>query len=146
MGSALKCQSLGIDCVQADQILVCGKAPSVAVWTRAHDPAATDTAQVRLLRDHVRLWQTAQPFLVFGERIAVAPLAVPAITNRFWSAANKPPRELAVPSVLQSAWRSPDHQTATVFVCIAPAPVTFESGGKRLTLQPGEAVLQKNGK
>jgi hypothetical protein len=125
--------------------LVCGKAPAVAVWTRAYDPASTDAAQLRLLREHVRLWKTAQPYLVFGDRIAAPPLAVPTITNRFWSAANKPPRELAVPSVLHSAWRSPENKTATVFVCIARAPVTFEAGGKTLTLQPGEAILQKSG-
>lgn len=125
--------------------LVCGKAPAVAVWTRAYDPVTTDTAQLRLLREHVRLWKTAQPFLVFGDRIATPPLVVPTITNRFWSAANKPPRELAVPSVLHSAWRSPDNKTATVFVCIANAPVTFASDGKTITLQPGEAILQKSG-
>ena len=122
--------------------LVCGKAPAVAVWTRAYDPAATDAAQARLLRDHVRLWRAAQPFLVFGDRVAAPPLAVPTLTNRFWTGASQPPRELAVPAVLHSRWRSADNKTATVFACIANEPVAFESGGKTLTLQPGEAALQ----
>jgi len=99
--------------------LVCGKAPGVAVWTRAYAPAQTDAAQTRLLRDHVRLWKTAPEFLVYGDRLATPPLDVPATTNRFWVGANQPPRELAVPSVLHSVWRAPDGRTATVYVCIA---------------------------
>jgi len=126
--------------------LVCGKAPGVAVWTRAYDPSQTDAAQARLLRDHARLWRAAPEFLVYGDRLATAPLAVPAVTNRFWSAANRPPRELSVPSVLHSTWRAPDGATATVYVCVAGAPVTFVAGTETLTLQPGEAVLRKHGK
>jgi len=126
--------------------LVCGKAPGVAVWTRAYDPSQTDAAQARLLREHARLWETAPEFLVFGDRLAAPPLNVPDVTNRFWSAANRPPHALATPSVLHSVWRAPDGQTATVYVCIAGAPVTFSAGGEPLTLQPGEAVLRKSGK
>jgi len=142
---AVSSRADGTALYQQGMNLVCGKAPAVSVWTRAFEPATTEAAQVRLLREHVRLWKTAQPFLVFGERLATPPLAVPSITNRFWSAANKPPRELAAPSILHSAWRSPENKTATVYVCIARTNVTFEAGGKTLTLQPGEAVLQKSG-
>jgi hypothetical protein len=122
--------------------LVCGKAPGVAVWTRAYGPEQTDAAQARLLRNHARLWKAAPEFLVYGDRLATAPLAVPSITNRFWGSANKPPQELAVPSVLHSFWRSPEGQTASVYVCIANTNVTFAASGQTLTLQPGEAVLK----
>jgi len=103
--------------------LICGKAPGVAVWTRTYDPSRTDEAQARLLRHHVRLWKTSPQYLVFGERIASPPLAVPSVTNRFWIAANRPARELVMPAVLHSAWRASDNTTATVYVCIANGPV-----------------------
>jgi len=143
---AVSARPNGTALYQQGMNLVCGKAPAVSVWTQDYDPATTDAAQTRLLREHVRLWRTAQPFLVFGERIAAPPLAVPTVTNRFWSAANKPPREVPVPAVLHSVWRSPDSRTAAVYVCIANTPVRFETGGQTLTLQPGEAALQTIGK
>ena len=121
--------------------LACGKAPGAAVWTRTYDPSRTDEAQTRLLRNHVRLWKTSPQFLVFGERLASPPLAVPTITNHFWTAANRPPRELVMPAVLHSAWRAPDKKTATVYACIANGPVTFEASGKSTVLQPGEALI-----
>lgn len=124
--------------------LVCGKAPGVAVWTRAYSPAQTDAAQLRLLRDHVRLWKTAPQYLVFGDRLATPPLDVPAVTNRFWTASDKPPREFVAPSVLHSAWRAPDARTATVYVCIAPMATTFRDHGRTFTLQSGEAVLRED--
>ena len=121
--------------------LVCGKAPGVAVWGSCYAPTNTDAAQARLLREHLRLWKTAAPFLVFGDRLAAPPLDVPAVTNRFWISADRPPRALAVPAVLHSAWRSPENKKATVFVCVAHDPVTFRTQGQTLTLQPGETRL-----
>lgn len=119
--------------------LVCGKAPGVAVWGRDFDPRATETAQLRLLRGHVELWRgPAQEFLVFGQRVATPPLAVPTVRHRFFVRPGQPPRELGLPAVLHSAWKLPDGRRGTVFVCAAHEAVEFEWGQVRVKLQPGE--------
>ncbi|MGQ9576529.1 MAG: hypothetical protein ACUVUC_14550 [Thermoguttaceae bacterium] len=121
-------------------ILVCGKAPSVAVWSREHDPSATHPAQLRMLRSHVELWRApAREFLVFGQRVSTPPLDVPTVRHKFWTGQDRPPRELDCPSVLHSIWRLPDGREGTVVCCAASAPVTFQLDGKTLTLRPGEA-------
>lgn len=121
--------------------LVCGKTPAVSVWTQVYQPAATETAQARLLRGHVELWRgPAREFLVFGRRVATPPLSdVPMLHHKFWTAANRPSRELDLPAILQGCWRLPDGRVGSVFVCVANKPVSFESGQGVLTLQPGEA-------
>lgn len=127
--------------------LVCGKAPGVAVWTRDYAPQATDPAQLRMLRSHFDLWRgPAQEFLVWGKRMAVAPLKVPALHRKFWTGTGQPPQELDVPAVLHSAWRLPDGRSGSVFAGIGDGAVTFEVHGRSLTLQPGEAVFVAGGK
>lgn len=120
--------------------LVCGKAPGVAVWTRSYDPSATDAMQARLLQGHFGLWRgPAREFLVFGQRIASPPLDVPPVHLKFWTNPGRPPRELALPSVLHSRWSLPDGRTGLVFACVVSAPVTFRDGGQEVTLEPGQA-------
>ncbi|MBI5688180.1 MAG: hypothetical protein HZC54_24170 [Verrucomicrobia bacterium] len=119
--------------------LVCGKAPGVAVWTRAYDPKATDAAQARLLRGHVELWRgPAREFLVFGRRVAAKPLDVPTVRGKFYTGGDRKPRELDVPAVLHSQWRSPAGDEAAVFACVASEPVSFTAFGQQLKLAPGE--------
>jgi hypothetical protein len=119
--------------------LVCGKAPGVAVWTRSYDPKATDAAQARLLRGHVDLWRgPAREFLVFGQRMAAKPLDVPTVRGRFYTGGDRKPRELDVPAVLHSQWRSPAGDEAAVFACVANEPVSFSAFGQQLRLAPGE--------
>ena len=120
--------------------LICGKAPGVAVWTRAYEPKATDVAQARLLRSHFELWRgPAREFLVFGTRLTSPPLNVPSQHLKFWTSPKQPARELEVPSVLQSRWRSSDGRIGTLMACVAKNPVMLEIDGKKLTLEPGEA-------
>jgi len=126
--------------------LVCGKAPGVAVWNRDYDPRATDSAQLRLLRGHVELWHgSAREFLVFGQRVATPPLAVPQVHHRFHVRTGQPARELDLPAVLHSSWKLPDGRRGTVFVCAAKDPVEFETGGMKLKLQPGEVRFVEHG-
>ena len=119
--------------------LICGKAPGVAVWTRAFDPQATDQLQAKLLRGHVDLWQgPAREFLVFGSRVAAGPLDVPAMRCKFFVGPDRPARELEVPAVLHSRWRLPDGREAAVLACVAEQPVGFQAFGRTLALAPGE--------
>ncbi len=120
--------------------LVCGKTPAVAVWTRDFDPRKTDPAQLRLLRQHAELWRgPAREFLVFGERVASPPLAVPQVQHKFFVYAGQPEHKLAQPAVLHSAWKLPDGRSGTVYVCAAQDTIEFEAGGTTFKLQPGEA-------
>lgn len=122
--------------------LVCGKAPAVAVWTRAYDPKTTDPAQTRLLRGHVELWRgPGREFLVFGRRIATEPLNVPTIHYKSSPETNRPPRQWDVPAVLQSRWRSAAGNEAVVLACIGNEPVAFAAFGSQLKLAPGEVKL-----
>ncbi len=126
--------SLGMD-------LVCGKAPTAAVWGRDHDPKATDETQLRMLRSHFDLWHSsAREFLVFGQRVTQVPLEVPSIQISFSPLnTSKPSQELDCPSVLHNTWRLPDGRTGTVLACIAFNPIPLKIYGKEITLQPGEA-------
>jgi hypothetical protein len=120
--------------------LVCGKAPGAAVWRREHDPAATETAQLRMLRSHFDLWRgPAREFLVFGQRVTEPPLDVPLVRHKFSVGQGRPPREIDCPAVLHSTWRLPDGRQGTVVCCAASDPVTFRLHGKTLPLQPGES-------
>ncbi len=124
--------------------LVCGKAPGVAVWGRAYDPAKTDAAQARLMRGHLELWKDnslSRACLVFGKRLATPPdfiQGVPTIRVKFWAGPKRPSRELETPAVLHSRWRTPDGGEAAVFVCIGNAPVSFTAFGQRFELVPGD--------
>jgi Domain of unknown function (DUF6259) len=124
--------------------LVCGKAPGVAVWTRAYDPEKTDAAQARLLRGHLDLWKNnsvSQACLVFGKRLALPPdfiQGAPAVHVKFWSGPKRPARELEVPAVLCSQWQSPQGDVVVVLACVAGEPVRFRAGRSEMTLQPGE--------
>jgi hypothetical protein len=123
--------------------LVCGKMPAAALWTRWCEPEKVDAAQRRLLREHLDLWRgAAAPFLNFGRRVASADLAVPALEMTFTEKDGKTKRPLTVPSVLHGTWRLDDGRTATLFACVADAPVTFAFNGQTVTLQPGEAALR----
>jgi len=118
--------------------LVCGKTPGVAVWTRPYDPKATDAAQARLLRGHVELWRgPAREFLVFGRRVATGPLDVPRVRCKFFTGAGRSPRELELPAVLHSQWRTRAGDEAAVFVCVGNEPVSFTAFGRQLELAPG---------
>ena len=124
--------------------LVCGKAPGVAVWGRAYDPAKTDAAQARLMRGHMELWKDnslSRACLVFGKRLATPPdfiQGVPTIRVKFWAGPKRPSRELEVPAVLCSQWQSMDGDIVMVFASVAGEPIHFRAGGHEMTLQLGE--------
>jgi hypothetical protein len=124
--------------------LICGKAPGVAVWTRAYEPAKTDAAQARLLRGHMKLWKetgACRSCLVFGKRLAMPRdfvQGVPTTRVKFWTGPQRPVRELEIPAVLCSHWRSPDGDEVVVMASVANEPVTFRAGRVEMTMQPGE--------
>jgi hypothetical protein len=95
------------------------------------------------LRGHVELWRgPAREFLVFGQRVATPPLAVPQVHHRFFVRSGQPSRELDLPAVLHSSWKLPDGRRGTVFVCAAKEPIEFD----KLKLQPGEVRFVEHGK
>jgi hypothetical protein len=123
--------------------LVCGKMPAVALWGRWLEPEKVEATQARLLRAHIDLWRgAAAEYLNFGRRVATPDLAVPAIEMIFTEKDGRTRRPLTFPSVLHGTWTLPGTRTGTVFACIADAPVSFQFGGEKITLEPGEAAFR----
>lgn len=67
--------------------------------------------------------------------------------TQFYNTALCQPSAPEFPAVLRSEWRLPDGRKGAVFACAANEAITFESAGRNMTLQPGEATfLQSAGR
>ena len=124
--------------------LVCGKAPAVATWSSWLDPATVEASQRRLLRSHFELWRgPARDYLVFGKRVASAPLAVPSMPITFTDWPSGKHQTFSVPSVLSTTWERSDGRRGEVLACISQSPVTILVAGRSLHLEPGEATFRE---
>ena len=91
--------------------LVTGKTPGVAIWSSQQATAEAHPDQIKMLRNHSRLFKTeAQRFLMLGRMLYPLELDVPGVTfqigvrrNGKWQ--SEPFEERAV---LTSSWQSPE--------------------------------------